>query len=215
MPSLENLRKQAKLFMRWRRTGYYPVAAQIRAILPRYRHLSDAQVLAHSFKPSDAQELVARRLGFENWQALKAGIKTMTERDIESAAKAVLIGAAPQLFVADVQASRDFFTRKLGFVTDFIYGNPPFYGQVLRDGAQLALRRVDRPVLDGIASAMKADIDMLAASITVDDVKALFLEFKAADVPFYQPLRSEPWGARTFIVRDPDGNLLLFAGSGS
>jgi hypothetical protein len=25
-------------------------------------------------------------------------------------------------------------------------------------------------------------------------------------------LRKEPWGAETFIVKDPDGNLLLFAG---
>jgi hypothetical protein len=25
-------------------------------------------------------------------------------------------------------------------------------------------------------------------------------------------LKREPWNARTFIVRDPDGNLLLFAG---
>jgi hypothetical protein len=25
-------------------------------------------------------------------------------------------------------------------------------------------------------------------------------------------MKQEPWGARTFIVRDPDGNLLLFAG---
>jgi NAD(P)-dependent dehydrogenase (short-subunit alcohol dehydrogenase family) len=34
---------------------------------------------------------------------------------------------------------------------------------------------------------------------------------QAAGVEFVQPLRSEPWGARTFVVRDPDGNLLLFA----
>jgi hypothetical protein len=27
-----------------------------------------------------------------------------------------------------------------------------------------------------------------------------------------RPLKREPWGAHTFIVRDPDGNLLLFAG---
>jgi len=45
----------------------------------------------------------------------------------------------------------------------------------------------------------------------VDDVKQLFLEFQAAGVPFHQTLRKEPWGATTFIVRDPDGNLLLFA----
>ncbi|HEY4985896.1 MAG TPA: VOC family protein, partial [Bradyrhizobium sp.] len=41
---------------------------------------------------------------------------------------------------------------------------------------------------------------------------ALFLEFQAAGAEFFQPLKREPWGARDFIVRDPDGNLLLFAG---
>jgi hypothetical protein len=33
-------------------------------------------------------------------------------------------------------------------------------------------------------------------------------------VLFHQTLKSEPWGARTFIVRDPDGNLILFSGGG-
>ena len=60
---------------------------------------------------------------------------------------------------------------------------------------------------------MKADVDMLAASISVDDVQALYSEFQAAGAAFHQELRAEPWGARTFIIRDPDGNLLLFAGS--
>ena len=39
MPSLENLRNQAKLVLRWHRERYYPVAAQIRAALPRFREL--------------------------------------------------------------------------------------------------------------------------------------------------------------------------------
>ena len=39
------------------------------------------------------------------------------------------------------------------------------------------------------------------------------LACEAAGVPFHQRLRAEPWGARTFIVRDPDGNLLAFAGN--
>jgi hypothetical protein len=60
---------------------------------------------------------------------------------------------------------------------------------------------------------MKADVDLLAASISVDDVQALHSEFQAAHIAFHQALRTEDWGARTFIVRDPDGNLLLFAGS--
>jgi hypothetical protein len=31
MPNLENLKKQAKLYLRWHRDRYYPVAARIRA----------------------------------------------------------------------------------------------------------------------------------------------------------------------------------------
>jgi len=47
---------------------------------------------------------------------------------------------------------------------------------------------------------------------TSEEIKRLFLEFQAAGAVFFQTLRTEPWGARTFIVKDPDGNLLLFAG---
>jgi catechol 2,3-dioxygenase-like lactoylglutathione lyase family enzyme len=131
----------------------------------------------------------------------------------DGASQASLIAAIPQLFVSDITASCGFFTRKLGFAVEFAYGEPPFYAQVKRGGAQIALRHVDRDVMDKIAVAMKADIDMLAASISVDDVQALYSEFQAAHVAFHQNLRTEEWGARTFIVRDPDGNLLLFAGS--
>ena len=127
--------------------------------------------------------------------------------------KPVLTNATPQLFVSDIVASCDFFTRMLGFGVEFVYGEPPFYAQVIRDGASLALRHVDRPVMEKLAEAMKADVDMLAASISVDDVQALYREFQAAGAAFHQDLRAEAWGARTFIVRDPDGNLLLFAGS--
>jgi hypothetical protein len=38
------------------------------------------------------------------------------------------------------------------------------------------------------------------------------IEFQAAGVAFRQTLKTEPWGARAFIVEDPDGNLLCFAG---
>jgi uncharacterized glyoxalase superfamily protein PhnB len=29
---------------------------------------------------------------------------------------------------------------------------------------------------------------------------------------FQQALKKEPWGAKTFVVADPDENLILFAG---
>jgi catechol 2,3-dioxygenase-like lactoylglutathione lyase family enzyme len=126
--------------------------------------------------------------------------------------KPLLQSVAPQLFVADIQRSCDFFTSKLGFNVDFIYGDPPFYGQVSRDNVQLALRQMDEPVF---VPDLREREDLLSASVTLktaDEINALFVEFENATVPFHQQLRTEPWGARTFIVRDPDGNLILFAG---
>jgi hypothetical protein len=63
-----NLKKQAKLYLRWHRDGYYPVAARIRAVLPSYRHLNDREVLAHSFRLSDAHELIARKAGLRTYK---------------------------------------------------------------------------------------------------------------------------------------------------
>lgn len=101
---------------------------------------------------------------------------------------------------------------KLGFTVDFVYGDPPFYSQVSRDNARLALRHMDEPFfLEGIRQREV----LLSASITLasaDDINQLFLAYQAAGVPFAQSLRDEPWQAKTFIVRDPDGNLILFAG---
>jgi len=209
MPNLENLKKQAKLYLRWHRDRYYPVAAQIRAVLPRFQNLSDQEVLAQSFKLSDAQELIAKKAGFESWQALLKGVHTMNDLHLETRPKPILLAAEPQLFVADIGVSCEFYTKKLGFTVAFTYGEPPFYGQVFRDGARLNLRHLDEPA---IRPELQAREHLLSASITLDDAKPLFLEFQAAGVAFHQALKTEPWGARTFIVADPDGNLILFAG---
>lgn len=126
-------------------------------------------------------------------------------------AMTTLVAAEPQLYVRDVRASCDFYSHRLGFSVAFTYGEPPFYGQVFRDGARLNLRQVDDPVMD---PARRDTEQLLSASITLEDAETLFTEYRKAGIEFAQPLRSEPWGARTFIVRDPDGNLLLFAGRG-
>jgi uncharacterized glyoxalase superfamily protein PhnB len=126
--------------------------------------------------------------------------------------KAVIAAAEPQLFVADIKSSCDFFDGKLGFKIAFTYGEPPFYAQVMRDGVRLNLRCVEQPVID---AELRNREELLSASLTVataEEIKALFLEFQASGATFFQTLERQPWGARDFIVNDPDGNLLLFAG---
>lgn len=212
MPNLENLKKQAKLYVRWHRDRYYPVAAQIRALVPRYKNLTDRQVLEAEFKLGDAQELVARLSGFDSWQALRAGIEAMPDTIRAGSAPPILTEVEAQLYVSDIEASCDYFTAKLGFTVVFTYGEPPFYGQVRRDNACLNLRMICEPIFVG---DIREREQLLAASMTLDsasEIRALFVQYQAAGVDFLQTLKQEPWGARTFIVRDPDGNLLLFAG---
>jgi uncharacterized glyoxalase superfamily protein PhnB len=190
MPDLENLRKQAKLILRWHRQRHYPVAAKIRELLPRFLNKTDAEILGANFKLSDAQEMVARQHGFDSWQALRTGLSTTSRNMKPSLSKATIVGAEPQLFVADMTRSCEFFCKKLGFSLVFSYGSPPYYAQVSRE-------------------------ELLSASMTVataDEIKMLFLEFQSAGVPFQQTIKREPWGAKTFVVKDPDENLLLFAG---
>ena len=112
----------------------------------------------------------------------------------------VLTSVAAQLFVADIQVSCDFYTDKLGFTVDFIYGDPPFYAQVTRDNARLSFRHIDEPVFAGDVRERE---HLLSASITVgsaDEIKLLFMSYKALGLSFHQTLKQEPWGATTFVV---------------
>ena len=123
----------------------------------------------------------------------------------------VLSDVEVELYVSDIKASCDYYA-KLGFTVAFTYGEPAFYGQVKRDEARLNLRLVCEPVFVG---DIRERENLLSASITVDsaaEIYRLFDQYRSAGVDFNQTLKKEPWGARTFIVRDPDGNLVLFAG---
>ena len=131
--------------------------------------------------------------------------KPMTPRPILNAIEA-------QFFVANIESSCDFYKNKLDFAVAFTYGDPPFYGQVFRDNVRINLRLVCEPVFAGDVRKRER---LLSASITVataHEIKELFQSYKAAGVSFHQALKTEPWGAKTFIVSDPDENLILFAG---
>ena len=113
-----------------------------------------------------------------------------------------LVAAEPQLYVRDIAASAAFYSRTLGFSVAFAYGEPPFYAQVVRDGARLNLRQVDDPVVDPVRRDRE---QLLTASITMADAKPLYREYQEAGAEIVQSLQAAPWGAQTFIVRDPDG----------
>lgn len=208
MLNFENLKKQAKQLVRWHREGYYPVAQRIRYVLPRYRDLDDPAILSVPFGLTDAQELIARELGFDSWEVLRT-VEGAAQDSTEQQPKGNephLLFASPQVFVANVEVSFRFYVETLGFTLFFKYGQPAFYALVQRDGASLNLRFVHTPVLDRASES-----DLLSASIAVENVKSLYLEYRAVGAPIRQALKKQPWGRRDFIVEDPDGNLIHFS----
>jgi catechol 2,3-dioxygenase-like lactoylglutathione lyase family enzyme len=207
MPSLENLKRQAKQPVRWHREHNHSVGGRIRAAFPRYRDSTDLELLAMKFTLSMAQEIIAKESGFAGWAALKSGVSEMSSSESRRYESSRLVAVYPQLFVSDIRSACEFYTRVLGFKVSFVHGEPPFYGQVERDEIRLNLRYVCATVFDG---EMRERERLLSAYIDASGVKDLYGEFKAAGADFQQGLKRQPWGVQDFVVRDPDGNLLLF-----
>ena len=113
------------------------------------------------------------------------------------------------VFVSNVPATAEFFRDQLGFAIDFLHGDPAFYASVSRDEACIHLRFVPQPPF---VAGLREQEQLLSVSVTVANVKELFTEYEARHVPFVHRLKKEPWGQSSFIVRDPDGNWLYFAG---
>jgi uncharacterized glyoxalase superfamily protein PhnB len=111
------------------------------------------------------------------------------------------------VFVTDFARALAFYHDTLAFDVVFTYGEPPFYGEVAREGATFNLRYVDKtPFVAGRRDAEQ----LLSVAIRTSDAKALFLQYQAAGVDFQERPQTTPWGADEFVVRDPDGNLILF-----
>jgi catechol 2,3-dioxygenase-like lactoylglutathione lyase family enzyme len=117
--------------------------------------------------------------------------------------------AKPVLFVLNVTQAAEFFRDRLGFVIDFLHGNPPFYAGVSRGGAFLHLKFVHEPVF---AVGAEDREGLIMAFIEVEDVDGLYEEYLAAGVEFDQKLTKQEWGGTDFIVRVPDGNSIGFVG---
>ena len=114
--------------------------------------------------------------------------------------------AVPYVFVKDFRAALAYYTGPLAFRPLFVYGESPFYAHVARDEAILAIRHVDKSVIDHTAGEA-----LLSAFIEVSDVNALHESLQAADARIWHAPRDEPWGMRSLIVSDLDGNLICFA----
>lgn len=215
MPGLENLRKQAKTLLRRHRERHVPVAPERRATLPRLAALDERAVLDAPLKLADTLDAVARRAGFTGWQALLKETADMPRTEPAPAMAPRIAATEAMVTVADFARARAFYVERLGFELEFAYGEPPYYGLVKRDAARLCLRLVCEPVYVGDVREREELLSGAFTLASATEIEVRFQTYEAAGVPFFKRLVTEPWGARTFILRDPDGNLILFAAPGA
>ena len=206
--SLENFKKQAKLLVRWHREQNYSVGGRIRQ-LSRYRDLTDSEDPGPPFPTQRGPGSHCAGTGIHQLGGTERGLKKAPPSARTAPAAARLTKANTRRVCVGRDGCGRVLPDQLGFAIDFLHGPPAFYASVSRDDARIHLRFVHQPAL---VTGLREGEQLLSAFVAVANVKALFAEYVARNVPFVHRLKKEPWGQSSFIVRDPDGNWLCFAG---
>ena len=115
-------------------------------------------------------------------------------------------GHAPLLLVADVRKSADFYRDKLGFGYERIWGDPPCFAIVQRDGLHLMLSQV--PAGEPVDTTFRANEGVWNAYIWVDDAQGLHDDWAAGGVTIVCPPTKMIYGQLEFTIRDLDGHAI-------
>src|SRR5438034_5415514 len=102
------------------------------------------------------------------------------------------------VFVADLAAGIDFYTRKLGFALAFTWGDPPTFAGMNLDRTQIFLD-VRPPNPNGCC-----------LFFNVWNVDELYEFHRANGVEVVEPIGDRPWHVRDYTVRDLNGYAIVF-----
>ncbi|MEC5144270.1 VOC family protein [Chitinophaga sp. 212800010-3] len=105
----------------------------------------------------------------------------------------------PTLLVDDIPAAVSFYTSQLGFTHRFSWGSPPTFA-----GVDLGKTTIH---LGKAAPGPKGYAEL---NFVVDDADLLFAFHKANGVEVVSPPEDQPFGLRTYQVKDPYNNYLGF-----
>jgi uncharacterized glyoxalase superfamily protein PhnB len=113
--------------------------------------------------------------------------------------------AVPVIAVSDSSRAENYYCNVLGFQKLFAYRPDPTkaepcYLGVARDGVTLHIHSF-KPERAGLTDAF----------FYVADVDGLFAELSGRGAICQLPPTNQTWGTREIGIRDPDGNVLVFA----
>ena len=121
---------------------------------------------------------------------------------------AKLLSVAPVLLVKDVVAAATYFRDRLGFDYDRLWGDPPDFCMVRRDGQVVMLSQA--PAAATLVPNWRVVHQMWDAYFWVDDVDALYAELRERGAAIDYELGTKAYGVREFGVQDLDEHDIAF-----
>jgi uncharacterized glyoxalase superfamily protein PhnB len=122
--------------------------------------------------------------------------------------KAKLTGSAPVLFVRDVNAAAEHYRDAMGFSFGKIWGEPPSFTILKRDGMHVMIKQIDDH--NYIVPRWTISAGLWDMYFWVDDIDALFKEFVERGAKIDYGLCDQPYGCREFGTQDIDGHDIGF-----
>jgi len=122
-----------------------------------------------------------------------------------------ILGIAPYLLVEDVKKSADWYKEKLGFGYEKLWGEPPCFVMVRRDGITVMLKTPETTKKDFVRPNHTIHRDACwDAYVRVVGVEALYEEFKSRGVKIAREIEIAPYGNKDFDIEDCNGYVLCF-----
>ena len=120
-------------------------------------------------------------------------------------------GIAPYFIVDNVVDTASYYRDKLGFKYDRFWGEPPCFCMVRRSGIIVMLSQLDQTgVMRPNSVAVPDNGGCWDAYIWVENVDALYQEFRSKGVTIARDICDQLYGCRDFDIEDINGYRLCF-----
>jgi catechol 2,3-dioxygenase-like lactoylglutathione lyase family enzyme len=113
--------------------------------------------------------------------------------------------ASIRMITDDVEAIVQFYEHVTGTTAE---RHTPVFAEVILPSARLAIGHTDTARAFGTGSVRAADNHSVIIELRVADVDAEFARLGPVVDEWIQQPTTMPWGNRSILFRDPDGNLV-------
>lgn len=117
-----------------------------------------------------------------------------------------ITNSIPVISTTDVRSTIDYYQRVLGFREHFVFGEPPVYAGVECNGVLLYVTH--DPQMAALIRKENLHPDIF---LWVQDVDKFFDAHRGRGAKIVEEIADRPWGARQYVIEDPNGYHLKIA----